>query len=172
MDVDEALCPSGYPKDITTKEMLSSTTLLQTTAVTAFSVAIFVSLKMVYDILKQTWSQVTLVIIGAGPIGLLSVVIGMQTRRITKVIVFEQDCRSNLLNRPHQIGLDANSVTFLRNLDVDFDNIEGCWQNGCFFTRVGVFIEYLLDMLQCSDPENINIRFNAKVSSENSVSCI
>nr|XP_035926022.1 uncharacterized protein LOC118521529 [Halichoerus grypus] len=40
------------------------------------------------------------------------------------------------------------AIRFLRPLGVDFDNVEGCWRNGHFFTRVGVFQEHLLSLLE------------------------
>ena len=54
---------------------------------------------------------------------------------------------------------------FLSDLGVDFDNIEGCSENGVFFTKVGVFQEYLLSIIYRLRVE-VNLRLHTKVSGQ------
>ena len=142
---------------------LSTMEVVHIIFVTLLSIVIFLSMKVAYDKIQQQWSHVTLVVIGGGPVGLLSAIIGMKTGHIVNVIIYEEKVRSDLFNQPHQIALDNVSVKFLHDIGVDFDNIEGCWQDGCFFTRIGVFIEYLLNLVQCHQIPT-KVIFNKKVS--------
>lgn len=85
-------------------------------------------------------------------------------RQVSRIIVFEERCRHDLVGRAHQIAIDAKMTAFLQSLGVDFDNIEGCREQGCFFTRSGVFIEYMLSIIQRLDVP-IDLRLNCKVRS-------
>ena len=65
-----------------------------------------------------------------------------------------------------QIALDPRSVDFLLGLGVDFDNVEGCWHNEHFFTKIGVFQEYLLSILeQKKQKVDVRVRLGTKVAS-------
>ncbi|ELT88967.1 hypothetical protein CAPTEDRAFT_195876 [Capitella teleta] len=121
---------------------------LQTLGVTVVMTCAFVLTKTTYDRMRRRLSQVAVVVIGAGPIGLTSALVAAHSQKASRVIVYEEKPRSELLCRPQQIGLDAKSVTLLSSLGVDFDNIEGCWKHKNFFTRIGVFQEYLLSQFQ------------------------
>ena len=102
---------------------------------------------------------------GAGPVGLTSVLISARSGKAAKIILFEEKFRNDLINRPQQIALQEKNVTFLKTLGVDFDNIEGCWQNNCFFTRMGVFQEYMLGMIyRLHSHVDVDIRLNKKVT--------
>ena len=83
-------------------------------------------------------------------------------RQVSRIIVFEERCRHDLVCRPQQIAIDAKTTAFLQSLGVDFDNIEGCREKGCFFTRAGVFLEYMLSIIQRLDVP-IDLRLNCKV---------
>ena len=106
--------------------------------------------------------KVTTVVIGAGPVGLISGVIACRSGKASEVLLFEEKSRNELVNRPQQIALDAKSVTFLQGLGVDFDNIEGCWQDDCFFTRIGVFEEYMLSIIAIQQVA-VDVRLRYKV---------
>jgi 2-polyprenyl-6-methoxyphenol hydroxylase-like FAD-dependent oxidoreductase len=104
----------------------------------------------------------TAVVVGAGPIGLASLVVAAKSGRVSRIIVFEEQSKMALFNQPHQIALDASSVTFLRSYEVDFDNMEGCWDGGAFYTRLGVFQEYMLSILARLDVP-VDLRLSTKV---------
>ena len=144
-------------------EELSSSTLLETLLVTVLVSGGFLLGKSSYDRLRQRLCKVVVVVVGAGPIGLTSVLLACHSGKAHKVILIEEKARAQLVNRPHQIALDTETVTFLRQLHVDFDNIEGCWQNGCFFTRIGVFTEYMLDIF-CQQRTPVEVRLKTRVS--------
>ncbi|XP_064641269.1 uncharacterized protein LOC135496080 isoform X2 [Lineus longissimus] len=108
------------------------------------------------DVIERI-SRVTVIVVGAGPIGLLSVLIALRSGKASRIILFEQMKKSELMSRPQQIGLDKKSVVFLQTLDIDFDNMEGCWQNDTFITRLVVFQEYIMDILHQNNHEEIPI---------------
>ncbi|KAK7505285.1 hypothetical protein BaRGS_00003447, partial [Batillaria attramentaria] len=66
---------------------------------------------------------------------------------VERVVLYEEETRQTLVNRDHQIALDRKTVEFLKGLDVDFDNMEGCMEKSIFYTRIGIFLEHLLNML-------------------------
>ena len=135
--------------------------------VTAFLTTIvsigFVVTKSAYDELRKVTSRVTLIIIGGGPIGLLSLYVAARCRYVSHVILYEEKSRSRLLNNNYQLALDTRSVEFLKEFRVDFDNIEGCWDKGIFYTKTGVFLEYLLSNIPKLDV-SLDLRLNTKVS--------
>ena len=49
--------------------------LIQTTVVTILVTCAFMATKTSYDMFRQHWSKATVIVIGAGPIGLISVLI-------------------------------------------------------------------------------------------------
>ncbi len=110
-------------------------------------------------------SRVTLVVIGAGPIGLISLIAAAKCGRVSSIILYEEKSRNKLLNNNYQIALDTKSISFLRSLGIDFDNIEGCWDKGRFCTRIGVFLEYLLSTISRLDIE-VDMRLKTKVFSQ------
>ena len=141
----------------------ASAALLVTCALTVLVTAGFVIGKNTYDCVRQRLSRVTVVVVGAGPVGLTAALIAARSGKAPRVIVYEERSRADLVGRAYQMTLTAASIAFLRAAGVDFDNIEGCREQGCFFTRIGVFQEYMLDILeQCRTPL-VEIRLGSKV---------
>ena len=146
-------------------QLTTDRVLLQTTAVTILVTVAFMATKTSYEKVRQHLSRATVVVIGAGPVGLTAVLISALSGKAEKIILFDDKFRNDLINRPMQIALNDISVKFLQMLGVDFDNIEGCWQQGSFFTKLGVFEEYMLGMvyrLQYKVP--VDVRLCSKVS--------
>ena len=136
--------------------------VIQTAIITLLVSVCFVITKTAYDEVRQILSRVTLVVIGAGPIGLLSLIIAARCGRVSSIIIYEVKSRFELLNNNYQIVLDKNSVALLRTLGIDFDNMEGCWDKGTFCTRTGILLEYLLtSMARLEIP--VDIRLKTKV---------
>jgi hypothetical protein len=131
--------------------------------VTICVLVMFVGTKTVYDRLRRDMARLTVVVIGAGPIGLTSALIAALSGRATKIIIYEKDSRNELVDRVHQIAFEAKIVGFLKTHGVDFDNLEGCWQNCCFFTRTGIYLEYLLSVLARHEVR-VETRLKTKVS--------
>ncbi|CAH1779922.1 unnamed protein product [Owenia fusiformis] len=142
------MCTCGHTNTkIMELHNFSNTSIAQTFVITILIVAVFLCTKTTYDSLRKRWAQVTIVVVGAGPVGLISVLIAAATGKCTRIIVYESKSRHELLSRRYQIGIDSRSVLFLQQLGVDFDNIEGCWQMKKFYTRTNVFQQYILDNL-------------------------
>lgn len=131
--------------------------------ITIIFLAIFLGCRKLYSQIKRNLSQLNLVIVGAGPIGLTSALVAIKSGKIAKAIIYEEKGRNELINRSYQVSFDNNLVKFLQSVGVDFDHIEGCWQNGFFHTKVGVYVEYIIDVLQLRR-SFIEIKFNKKVS--------
>ncbi|KAM9807776.1 uncharacterized protein ACB057_005589 [Neosynchiropus ocellatus] len=124
-------------------------TLVYDTAVsTLLAVAVYVAVKVSLDSLRRWRARVSVLIVGSGPVGLTAALVAVRSGKVLKLTVLDERNRSSLLCRPQQIALDPRSVRFLLGLGVDFDNMEGCWHNEHFFTRIGVFQEYLLSILE------------------------
>ncbi|KAK2193863.1 hypothetical protein NP493_5g17091 [Ridgeia piscesae] len=141
---------------------VTNTTVLFTVALTFAVTCCFLVSKTTLDRVRQRMSRVAVVVIGAGPVGLTSILIAARSGKVSRIIVFEERCRHDLVGRTHQIAIDAKMTAFLQSLGVDFDNIEGCREKGCFFTRSGVFLEYMLSIIQRLDVP-IDLRLNCKV---------
>ncbi|KAJ8303249.1 hypothetical protein KUTeg_019645 [Tegillarca granosa] len=129
--------------------------------ITIIFLAIFLGCRKLYSQIKRNLSQLNLIVVGAGPVGLTSALVAIKSGKIAKAIIFEEKGRNELINRSYQVSFDNNLVSFLQKVGVDFDHIEGCWQNGFFHTKVGVYLEYLIDVLQLRR-SFIEIRFNTK----------
>ena len=130
---------------------------------TAIVVAGFLYTKTYYDNVRRHYARITVVVIGGGPVGLTAVLIASKNIHVKKVYLFEESYRNNLVNKPHQVAFDFKSVGFLRTLGVDFDNMEGCWDSNIFFTRVGIFQDYLLSLIFKLNIET-DIRLGTKVT--------
>ncbi|XP_045652181.1 WW domain-containing oxidoreductase isoform X7 [Ursus americanus] len=115
---------------------------------TLLAVLLLLAVKAAAEQLRRRRAGVAVLVVGAGPVGLTAALVAVRTGRVLKLTVQDARARGPLLGRPQQIALDPRSVRFLRPLGVDFDNVEGCWRNGHFFTRVGVFQEHLLSLLE------------------------
>ena len=139
--------------------------LFQTAAVTLLVTFAFMATKTSYDIVRQHWSKATVIVVGAGPVGLTAVLISALSGKAERIILFDDKFRNDLINRPQQIALKDKCVKFLKSLGVDFDNIEGCWHEGSFFTKLGVFEEYMLGMVyRLHSKVPVDTRLCSKVS--------
>ncbi|XP_064641268.1 uncharacterized protein LOC135496080 isoform X1 [Lineus longissimus] len=156
----------GLPECIRLAPNATHSLILDIMAVTVAVIVGFLCAKIVVDSVRSRWTKITVIIVGGGPIGLLSALIAAKSNRVQKIIFFEEKHKSALLNRPQQIALDAKSVRFLKNMGVDFDNIEGCWNDNCFFTRIGVFQEYLLDIINQVYEVEWDIRLGRKFTKD------
>ncbi|KAL8607503.1 hypothetical protein ACOMHN_004473 [Nucella lapillus] len=134
---------------------------VQQLVISAVIVTCFIATKTLLDNLRRRQARMTVVVIGAGPIGLTSLMMAAQSGRVSRVILFEEQGKMALFHKPHQIAFEAKSVAFLRRFGVDFDNMEGCSDNGCFFTRLGVFLEYMLSVV-CRLPVPVEVRLGVK----------
>ncbi|XP_068459648.1 uncharacterized protein si:dkey-234i14.6 [Clinocottus analis] len=115
---------------------------------TLVAVAVYVVVKVSLDGFRQWRARISVLIVGSGPVGLTAALVAVRSGKVLKLTVLDERHRNALLCRPQQIALDPRSVKFLLGLGVDFDNMEGCWHNEHFFTRIGVFQEYLLSILE------------------------
>lgn len=82
----------------------SSWLLLQTSAVTCIITCAFIGLRLVVGAVRSRYSCVDVVVVGAGPVGLMSALIAARNRHASKVVVYEQRLRSVLLNQYHQVS--------------------------------------------------------------------
>jgi hypothetical protein len=78
-------------------------------------------------------------------------------------VLYEEQSKSNVEKRMYQIAFQSAQVSFLRRYGIDFDNLEGLWHDGCFFTRVGIYLEYIIHVLPLYS-KGIEMNFGIKVS--------
>ncbi|XP_069824594.1 uncharacterized protein [Dendropsophus ebraccatus] len=126
------------------QERLALTTAINTLIV----VLVYIVIKVSVDGIRQWRAKVSILVVGAGPIGLTAALVAVRSGKVLHLTILDERSRTSLLCRPQQIALDPRSVKFLLALGVDFDNIEGCWHNDHFFTKIGVFQEHLLSILE------------------------
>lgn len=132
---------------------------------TLVAVLVYVVVKVSLDGIRQWRARVSVLIVGSGPVGLTAALVAVRSGKVLKLTVLDERYRTALLCRPQQIALDPGSVRFLLGLGVDFDNMEGCWHNDHFFTKIGVFQEYLLSILeQKKQTIDIKVHLGTKVS--------
>lgn len=115
---------------------------------TLLALALFVAVKLSVDAVRRRRAKVSLLVVGAGPVGLTAALVAVRSGKVLKLTLLDALPRAALLCRFQQIALDPRSVRFLLRLGVDFDNLEGCWDKGHFFTKVGIFQEHLLSILE------------------------
>ncbi|XP_066568626.1 uncharacterized protein LOC136758278 [Amia ocellicauda] len=138
-----------------------------TTLSTLLAVLVYVLVKVSLDRIRQWRARVSVLVVGSGPVGLTAALVAVRSGKVLKLTVLDERYRSALLCRPQQIALDPRSVSFLFALGVDFDNMEGCWHNDHFFTKIGVFQEHLLSILeQKKQKVDIKIHLGTKFSEE------
>ncbi|PVD21113.1 hypothetical protein C0Q70_19279 [Pomacea canaliculata] len=145
--------------------MLQSVLAIQQLIISAIVVTCFVATKTLLDNYRKRQARMCTVIVGAGPVGLTALMVAAKSGRVSKIVLYEEQGKQMLFNTPHQIAFDSKSVCFLRKLGVDFDNIEGCWDCGCFFTRLGVFLEYMLSVVYRL-PVPVEVRLGTKFTRE------
>lgn len=132
---------------------------------TLVAVVVYVVLKVSLDVVRQWRARISVLIVGSGPVGLTAALVAVRSGKVLNLTVLDERYRTALLCRPQQIALDPRSVKFLLGLGVDFDNMEGCWHNEHFFTRIGVFQEYLLSILeQMKQKVDVRVQLGTKVS--------
>uniref|UniRef100_A0ACB8E9Q1 Uncharacterized protein n=1 Tax=Sphaerodactylus townsendi TaxID=933632 RepID=A0ACB8E9Q1_9SAUR len=112
------------------------------------SVVLYAALKASADGLRRWRAAASVLVVGAGPVGLTAALVAVRSGKVLKLTILDQHGRAALHGRPQQIALEPRSVRFLLGLGVDFDNMEGCWDKERFFTRIGVFQEHLLSILE------------------------
>ncbi|XP_077165975.1 uncharacterized protein LOC143823486 [Paroedura picta] len=115
---------------------------------TALAVVLYAALKVSVDGLRHWRAKASVLVVGAGPVGLTAALVAVRSGKVLKLRLLDERSRAALLARPQQIALEPRSVRFLLGLGVDFDNLEGCWDQERFFTRIGVFQEHLLSILE------------------------
>ncbi|XP_063293481.1 uncharacterized protein LOC134578411 [Pelobates fuscus] len=121
---------------------------LDTALSTVVVVLVYVVVKVSLDGIRQWRARISILVVGAGPVGLTAALVAVRSGKVLNLTVLDERSRAALLCRPQQIALSPRSVKFLLVLGVDFDNIEGCWRNDHFFTKIGVFQEHLLSILK------------------------
>ncbi|XP_028814536.1 uncharacterized protein LOC114767141 [Denticeps clupeoides] len=134
---------------------------------TLLAVLVYVLVKVSLDAIRQWRARISVLIVGSGPVGLTAALVAVRSGKVLKLTVLDERYRTALLCRPQQIALDPRSVRFLLRLGVDFDNMEGCWRGEHFFTKVGVFQEHLLSILeQKRQKVEIGVHLGTKFSEE------
>ncbi|KAM6961189.1 uncharacterized protein FYW47_009742 [Aplochiton taeniatus] len=134
---------------------------------TLVAVAVYVMVKVSLDGIRQWRAKISVLIVGSGPVGLTAALVAVRSGKVLKLTVLDERYRTSLLCRPQQIALDPRSVEFLLGLGVDFDNMEGCWHNEHFFTKIGVFQEYLLSILEQKKQKiHVKVQLGTKFSEE------
>ncbi|KAK6477178.1 hypothetical protein HHUSO_G22072 [Huso huso] len=126
---------------------------------TLLAVVVYVVVKVSLDGIRQWRARISVLVVGSGPVGLTAALVAVRSGKVLKLTVLDERYRTALLCRPQQIALDPRSVKFLLRLGVDFDNMEGCWHNDHFFTKIGVFQEYLLSILE-HKKQKVDIKIN------------
>ncbi|RUS92172.1 hypothetical protein EGW08_000025 [Elysia chlorotica] len=144
---------------------MDSSYVLHQIVISALVVAGFICTKTILDNVRRRTAKINVIIIGGGPIGLSALLIAARCSRVARIVLYEELCRKAMFCTPHQIAFDVKSVHFLKRHGVDFDNIEGCWDTGCFYTRLAVFQEYMLDMAPRVG-KLVDIRTGTKFTSE------
>ncbi|KAJ8003104.1 hypothetical protein DPEC_G00165910 [Dallia pectoralis] len=134
---------------------------------TLAAVVVYVVVRVSLDGIRQWRARISVLIVGSGPVGLTAALVAVRSGKVLKLTLLDERCRTALLCRPQQIALDPCSVRFLLGLGVDFDNMEGCWHNEHFFTKIGVFQEYLLSILeQKGQKVHIKVHLGMKFTEE------
>ncbi|XP_077993173.1 uncharacterized protein LOC144447141 [Glandiceps talaboti] len=143
--------------------ILSNTICYQLTFSTIIVVVIFTACRCCYNTIRKWRAKVTVLVLGSDPIGLTAVLIAAYSKKTSRIILVEQKSRNFLIGQSQQVALDTRSVQFLKTFNVDFDNIEGCWQGERFCTPLGVLQEYLLGLIE-RHQDKIEVKLSTKFS--------
>lgn len=135
--------------------------LLETLLTTGIVAAVYLACKKFYDDYREVNARATVVVIGGGPIGLVSALIAAGSGKAAKILLYEENSKCNLLKRPQQLAIDGANGAFLGTLGIDLGSVEGCWRHGVFYCRLAVFQEHLLELL--GRKSAIDVRLNTKV---------
>ena len=158
-------------EEITRMLHINSTHISVQITLTLSAVALFVGTRTLVDKIRRTLAHITVVVVGAGPTGLTSALIAVNCKKVKRLIVFEEETKFAIENRAYQIAINPSSVSFLRKNGIDFDNLEGLWYEGCFYTRVGIYLEYIINVLPLQHAV-VEFRFRTKVRSVRCILCV
>lgn len=155
-DDDDILSAAASPA-------ITTTSLLQTILITVLATSIFLFTKSSYDRLRLRTSRATVVIIGAGPSGLFSAWIVAQTAKASRIIVYEERSRLDIVRRIKYMSLNIRSVKFLRCIGLELtDNVEGSFQHQCFVTKTGLVLDYMISLIKSKHGSLVDIRTGTK----------
>ncbi|XP_033754983.1 uncharacterized protein LOC117337937 isoform X1 [Pecten maximus] len=132
---------------------------------TGLLVALFCVVRFLYRKTRRNWTSVNIFIIGGGPIGLVAALLAVKSKRLRKLTVIESESRRDLVKREYQVCFDIENIAFLQTVGVEFDSIEGCRDKHGFYTRVGIFLDYCLTILENSE-KKIRLLFETKFDKE------
>lgn len=149
------------PEEIARIMHASSSHVTMYLVFTLSALAVFVGTRKMVSRIRRDMAHMSVVVVGAGPIGLTSALIAVQCKRVQKLIIYEEDSKSSVENRSYQIAIQPSSISFLRSYGIDFENLEGLWHDGCFYTRVGIYLEYIMSILPLYS-SNVEFHFKAK----------
>ncbi|XP_060586181.1 uncharacterized protein LOC132741930 [Ruditapes philippinarum] len=133
--------------------------------ITVSLIAIFYKTKHIVCTIRRNYAKLTIIVVGAGPIGLTSALISLHCNRVRKLVVYEEQSRLNIERQSYQIAVQSSQVSMLRSYGVDFDNLEGLWHDGCFYTRVGIYLEFVLHVLPLFKTD-VEINFGTKFTKD------
>lgn len=132
-------------------------------AMTVSIIVLFFKTNNIVRKLRRDTAQVTIIIVGAGPIGLTSALIALHCKWVRRIVLYEQQSKQSIERRSYQIALQSSQVSMLKGYGVDFDHVEGLWYDECFYTRAGIYLEYIMRIMPLFKRE-IEIKFNTKVT--------
>ena len=126
--------------------------------------------KSIYVHLCRKYCKISVVIVGAGPIGLTAAVIASKCEKVRKLMIIESSEYQTVINRKYQVSFGGSSINMLKNLGMELNDLDGCWDNTIFYTHVGVYLEYAFSIIKQTCP-SVDVEFHTKVSSNISSSC-
>ncbi|XP_052232600.1 uncharacterized protein LOC127845629 isoform X2 [Dreissena polymorpha] len=151
------------PDELARAMYMMSTNATVHIGITLSAIVVFIATSHVCRQIRKDLAQLTVIVIGAGPIGLTAALLALRCKRVTKLIIYEEESRARLEKRSYQIAIQPQHVSFLRGCGVDFDNLEGLWEDGCFYTRVGIYLGYIINILQLYK-KPVDFNFSTKFS--------
>ena len=82
---------------------VSAAVFCQTGLITVLVSVVFVMCRSVYDHIRRQCSYVNVVVIGGGPVGLLSAMIATRHDKVSRAFLYEERNRHELLKQPQQV---------------------------------------------------------------------